>query len=162
MIYLRGSLSHGTPGHIHRDQWDVALPEISTILDDAPSNSNTSVSEVRLRGAHSFIALCRLTKILGDVLSVVYSLREEPVEHTLKVLRRQEAAIDDWQDSLPSWLNPGGTEFERDQPGSLNLRLSFLAVKMCICRVALQVISTFSQPCARFTIKLTVIGNPRE
>lgn len=135
----RGSLSHGTPGHIHGDQWDVALPDITTILDDAPANTSTSVSEVRLRGAHSFIALCRLTRILGNVLSVVYSLRDEPVERTLKTLRRQETAIDDWQDSLPAWLNPGRTEFERDQPGSLNLRLSFLAVKMCICRVALQV-----------------------
>ena len=136
---IRASLSHGTPGHIHRDQWDVALPEISTILDDAPI-SNYSESDTRLRGAQSFIALCKLTKILGEVLSVVYSLREEPIENTLKVLRRQEASIDDWQDSLPSWLNPGSSEFEQDQPGTLNLKLSYLAVKMCICRVALQVI----------------------
>lgn len=135
---IRASLSHGTPGHIHRDQWDVALPEISTILDDAPISSYAE-SDIRLRGAQSFIALCRLTKILGEVLSVVYSLREEPIEQTLKILRRQEASIDDWQDSLSSWLNPGGSEFERDQPGALNLRLSYLAVKMCICRVALQV-----------------------
>ncbi|KAH8901631.1 1-aminocyclopropane-1-carboxylate [Thozetella sp. PMI_491] len=131
------SLCHGTPSHIHRDQWDVDLPELRMILDDVPGGE-ASVLDSRIRGAHVFIALCRLTKILGEVLPVIYSVREEPLEHTLKILRRVEASVDDWQDALPSWLNPAGDEFERDQPGSLNLRLSFLALKICLYRVALQ------------------------
>lgn len=132
------SLSHGTPGHVHRDQWDVALPQLDIILDNSQTSS-TATPQARERGAESFIALCRLTQLLGDLLSVIYSLREEPLERMLKTLRRIETAVDDWQDSLPIWLNPGESGFERDQPGSLNLKLSFLAVKMCICRVALQV-----------------------
>ncbi|KAK6077427.1 fungal specific transcription factor domain-containing protein [Seiridium cupressi] len=131
------SLCHGTPSHIHRDQWDVAMPEISTILDDAPFG-DPSVAKARQMGAQSFVALCKLTKILGEVLPIIYSLRREALEHTLKTLRRIETYIDDWQDSLPSWLNPDDVLFGRNQPGALNLRLSFLAVKMCIRRVALQ------------------------
>lgn len=100
--------------------------------------AGVSITETRLKGAHSFIALCRLTKLLGEVLAVIYSLRTDPLEQILKVLRRSDAHVDDLQDSLPPWLNPNDEAFERHQPGALNLQLSFLAVKMCICRAALQ------------------------
>jgi hypothetical protein len=82
--------------------------------------------------------LCRLTKLLGEVLSVVYALPSAPLEPTLKILRRTDAYVDELQDSLPSPLDLVEDNFDRDQPGALNLQLSFLAVKMCICRTALQ------------------------
>lgn len=113
------------------------MPGLETILDDMSSTSSAYLS--RMKGAQSFIALCELTKLLGDVLSVIYALRPDPLEQTLKVLRRVETRVDDWQDSLPGWLDPCSNFFERNQPGSLNLRLSYLAIKMCICRAALQV-----------------------
>lgn len=122
------------------------LPTMDTILDGAVSESSSTVSEARRKGAQSFIGLCRLTKILGELLSTIYCLRNEPLEHVLRNLRRIETSIDDWQESLPPWLNPEHGNFERYQPGSLNLRLSFLAVKMCICRVALQVCFTYYLP----------------
>lgn len=133
----RASLCHGTPGHIHRDQWDVDLPTLSTIFDHAKAPSAPQ-SEPRLKGARSFIALCQLTKLLEEALSIVFSLRQDPLEQILRNLRRIDANIDEWQDSLPLWLNPSDATFERNQPGFLNLQISFLTVKLCVCRAAWQ------------------------
>ncbi|KAH7374851.1 putative Zn(II)2Cys6 transcription factor [Plectosphaerella cucumerina] len=132
------SLCHGTPGHIHRDQWDVDLPDLNIVNDDVAAGA--SVTQTRLRGAHSFILLCQLTNLLSEVLAIVYSLRSDPLEQTLRVLRRIDAHVDELQDSLPPWLNPADETFasSRREPGALNLQLSFLAVKICICRAALQ------------------------
>lgn len=55
--------------------------------------------------------------------------------------------MDEWEDELPYFLRPNGSDLQRDAPGALNLQLSFLAVKMLICRVAVQVrLPLFSSP----------------
>ena len=131
------SLCHGTPSHIHRYQWDVPLPEVA-ILSDGASIGDDHHAETRLKGAQSFIALCQLTNILGEVLPLVYSLRAQMPDTTMKDLRRVETSLDQWEDSLPEWLTFAASTFERQGPGALNLQLSFLALKVCLCRMALQ------------------------
>lgn len=137
-LSYRSSLCHGTPSHIHRGQWDVQLPELSTVLDDL--DGRNPLPESRIKGARSFICLCRLTQLLEEALEIIYSLQPTPVEGTLDSLTRIDEEVSTLQESLPPELNPSSKNFERLQPGSLNLQLSFLAVKMCLSRAALQTI----------------------
>ncbi|KAH8653573.1 fungal-specific transcription factor domain-containing protein [Xylariales sp. PMI_506] len=132
------SLSHGTPNHIQNDQWDVTLPTLESVAVGSAGDEGFD-SDSHRKGAQSFIALCQLTKILGDILPLVYSLKPQKVEGQWKILRRIETDIDAWEDQLPYFLNPGDDELQRNAPGALNLKLSFLAVKMLICRVAVQI-----------------------
>lgn len=138
MIY-RASLSHGTPPHIHSSQWDVLLPDIDSLLMGTVSTAD-SFPDAWMQGAKSFIALCGLTEILGDILALVYTLKPSREHNCLKSLRRLEAKMDEWEDNLDTWLRPGSLDFQKIAPGALNLQLSSLAVKMCISRIALQVI----------------------
>jgi hypothetical protein len=137
----RASLCHGTPSHIHRDQWDVPLPELDSLLDTI-SGDTAATSEGLAKGAKSFIKLCQLTEILGDVLPLIYALRGSSIDNNMKRLRKLESMTDDWEASLPEWLDAESVAtFQRNAPGALNLRLSFLALKICLCRVSLQVSS---------------------
>lgn len=131
-------MSHGTPPHIQRSQWDVPLPDLDTLLI-SPSTSGGPVSDTRVKGAQSFIALCHLTVILSDILPLIYTLQVSQTNASSKALRRHETALDEWEESLPLWLRPGSAEFERQAAGALNLQLSYLIIKMCICRIASQV-----------------------
>lgn len=133
----RASLSHGTPPHVHSSQWDVPRPEIDSLL--VGTVHTDSSSHARMQGAKTFIALCDLTEILGNILALVYTLKPSKDHNCLRSLRRLEATLDEWEDDLEPWLRPGSLEFQRAAPGVLNLQLSTLAVKMCISRIALQV-----------------------
>lgn len=104
--------------------------------------STHSQVDSRNKGAQIFIVLCRLTKLLGEVLSIVYTLPSVPLEQTLKLLRRIDAYVEELEDSLPPSLGPDEETMGKRPPGALNLQLSFLAVKMCICRAALQATRT--------------------
>lgn len=129
-------------------QFDVEVPDLNLLLiggmdtdDDATDSSGP-----RTAGAHSFRALCRLTEILGDILPLIYNTKRRKGETEVRSLRRIEASLDEWEESLPQWLNPSSLEFQRTRPGALNLQLSFLAIKMCICRVSLLVNPSTGHP----------------
>lgn len=134
----RASLSHGTPPHVQPAQWDVPVPNFDTLLVTTVSGKNSG-TDARLQGAHSFIALCQLTVILGDILPLIYTFNIQTLENYLKALRRHETTLDEWEERLPLWLRPGSEEFDKKSPGALNLHLAFLVVRMCLCRIALQV-----------------------
>jgi hypothetical protein len=122
-------------------QFDVEIPSLNSLLSHGVDIDGDAIHSLDLRtaGAHSFRALCQLTEILGDILPLIYNTRRRKREPEVRSLRRIEAFLDDWEESLPQWLNPTSPDFQRGQPGALNLQLSFLAVKMCICRVSLLV-----------------------
>jgi len=128
LICYRASLSHGTPPHIHAGQFDVAAPDLNCLLFDGCCNSNSiPTSDIRLAGAHSFVALCKLTEILGDILPLIYASKRRHAGDTPKALRRLEASLDEWQDSLPEWLNYNSPDFRRSSPGVLTLRCALEA-----------------------------------
>ncbi|KAL3493915.1 fungal-specific transcription factor domain-containing protein [Aspergillus germanicus] len=141
------SLSHGTPPHIHRSQWDVPLPDSDSLLVDL-SAGQAFPGDVRVQGGHSFVALCSLTTILGQILPLIYALESQSLDHSFRTLRRHETTINEWEESLPSWLRPTSPAFERKAAGALNLQLSFLAVKLCLARMALLEIHRSSEPSA--------------
>ncbi|KAJ4515693.1 hypothetical protein HRR83_004600 [Exophiala dermatitidis] len=133
------SLAHGTPPHIHSQQFDVEVPDLNSLLIGSAMTGDDAgrTSSPRIMGAQSFRALCQLTEILGDILPLIYDTRRGKPDVQLRSLKRIEAALDDWEENLPQSLNPRAPDFQRDQPGALSLQLSFLAVKLCICRVSL-------------------------
>ncbi|KAL3462237.1 fungal-specific transcription factor domain-containing protein [Aspergillus heterothallicus] len=143
------SLSHGTPPHIHRSQWDVPLPDSDSLLGvvDLATGQGLPV-DARVQGGHSFVALCSLTAILGQILPLIYALEIQPLESSFRTLRRHETTLNDWEECLPPWLRPTSPTFERRAAGALNLQLSFLSVKLCLARMALLEIHRSSEATA--------------
>ncbi|KAL3481878.1 fungal-specific transcription factor domain-containing protein [Aspergillus californicus] len=139
------SLSHGTPPHIHKSQWDVPLPDSDSLLVTLAASETLPV-DTRVQGAHSFIALCSLTTILGTILPLIYALEIQPLETSFRALRRHETTLNEWEESLPPWLRPSSPAFERKAAGALNLQLSFLAVKLCLSRIALLEMHRSNEP----------------
>ncbi|KAH8799716.1 fungal-specific transcription factor domain-containing protein, partial [Xylogone sp. PMI_703] len=133
------SLTHGTPPHIFPTQYDVPIPDLNMLLPGkyTPLNNNSKLDD-QLAGAQSFIALCQLTEILGEMLPLIYDLRSQRQDTSLKSLRKLELMVDNWDDSLLEWQKGSSPEFRREAPGALNLHLSFLALKMNICREAIR------------------------
>ncbi|KAM5433623.1 hypothetical protein McanMca71_003308 [Microsporum canis] len=126
------SYGHGVPPHISRNQYDVPLPTISVLVPQA------NPTQQRVRAAHCYIALCQLTEILGDLLPLVYGLQPRPSKETSKILRRMRSDLDRWEDSLPDWLRVPQDQDTPSTSGSSSMQLAFLALKMLVCRVELQ------------------------
>jgi hypothetical protein len=99
----------------------------------AASSSSTQIPE-------TFAHLCRLTKLLGELLPMIYSLRPNHAENW-KQIRRTECALDDWVDVLPDRLNP--TKDFADQfpnvPGASSLWFCFLSLQLVLNRLAFKV-----------------------
>ena len=132
----RGSFGHGVPPQISKNQYDVPLPTVDVIV---PPHLRTTE---RVRAAHCHIYLCRLTETLGELLPLVYGLQHKPARETSKKLRQIRTDLDMWEDSLPDWLrgptiHPGERIY-----GASSLQLAFLAVKMLVSRVELNVSKT--------------------
>ncbi|RFU25191.1 hypothetical protein B7463_g11146, partial [Scytalidium lignicola] len=134
------SLTHGTPPHISPTQYDVPIPDLNMLLpgNHTPLDDSSRDKDDHVAGAQSFITLCRLTEILGEVLPLIYDLRSRKQDTSLKSLRRLELTLDTWEDSLFEWQKGSSPEFWREAPGALNLHLSFLALRMSIFRISLQ------------------------
>ena len=132
LISIRSSLAHGTPPNISRANYDVPLPS-----PDSLTNGGYS-SEASERATASFLHLCLLTQILGDILPLVYALHPNQ-DDMWKSIRRIECALDDWRDALPDFLrNPDVLNGERSN-GTSNLIFCFLSVRVLLCRVAFRV-----------------------
>lgn len=133
----RASLAHGTSPHIHNSEFDVEVPLLHSLVTDAGTvNLDREVLDSVVAGAYCFIALCQLTEILGDILPLIYNTKRGKNYAPLKSLLRLEATLEDWESSLPDWLNPNSGEFRRELPGVLNLYISYLGIRLCMCRVS--------------------------
>lgn len=91
------------------------------------------------RGADCFLALCTLTEVLADILPLIYSLNAKSVKESPRKLRRIQTDLDEWEEALPGWIRDTEDDLAEPQSGSCSLRLSYLAVKMLISRLALHV-----------------------
>lgn len=129
----RSSLSHGTPPNISSQNYDVALPAAAP---DSKNGASSSSSQV----VTSFPHLCSLTKLLGALLPMIYSLRANNVEHW-KQIRRTECSLDDWVDALPDCLNQSekATTEVSAVPGTSGLWFYYLSLKLVLNRLAFRV-----------------------
>lgn len=115
------------------------MPDLGTLGVNSITDEETTISVVRVQGALSFIGLCQLTMVLGEILPLIYTLQPQDPSHALRALRRHETALDEWEEKLPTWLRPGSTSFDRKAAGALNLQLCYLVIKMCVWRTGLLV-----------------------
>ncbi|PYI02696.1 hypothetical protein BO78DRAFT_376485 [Aspergillus sclerotiicarbonarius CBS 121057] len=135
------SLAYGTPLQIHRPQYDVPIP---TISDLCPSSSTSPSHHA---AAHIFIALTTLTELLTLYLEHIYHVSTTtptPPPHNLYSL------LTTWESSLPSPTRPiilRGTHLTT--PGAANLRLAYLAVKLLLCRIELDLNTNHTSPESR-------------
>ncbi|PPJ58228.1 hypothetical protein CBER1_10213 [Cercospora berteroae] len=127
------SLCHGTPPNICRANYDVPL-----FTERAMRGAATSESHIR--SLTTFVHLCSLTQILGDVLPLVYALSRKP-EHALRSIRRIESSMDDWEDSLPDYLRTPayGSAALPAVNGASGLWFYFLSVKLIVHRLAYKI-----------------------
>lgn len=128
----RGSFGHGVPPQISKTQYDVPLPTVDVLT---PPNLRTTE---RVRAAQCHIYLCRLTEILGELLPLVYGLQPKLPRESSKKLRQIRTDLDMWEDSLPDWLRAPIIHGDKIYAAS-SLQLAFLAVKMLVSRVELNV-----------------------
>ncbi|KAL2814540.1 fungal-specific transcription factor domain-containing protein [Aspergillus cavernicola] len=126
-----GSLGHGVPPQIARNQYDVPFPTVEVLVPSALR------SPERVRAAHCHIALCQLTEILGELLPLVYGLQQRFPRETTKKIRQIRTDLDVWEDSLPDWLRSPLDSLEDRIAGICSLQLAFLAVKLLVGRVEL-------------------------
>lgn len=97
------------------------------------SGSSTHATEM-------FPCMCRLTKLLGELLPIIHSLRANNTEHW-KQIRRTECALDDWLDALPDDLNPTKeiADQVRKRPGVSSLWFCYLSLRLVLNRLAFKV-----------------------
>lgn len=141
------------PPQIAKTQYDVPLPTVDGLC---PPNLRTTE---RVRAAHCHIFLCKLTEILGELLPLVYGLQAKLARESSKKLRQIRTDLDLWEDSLPDWLRTPVPNRGEQVYASSSLQLAFLAVKMLVSRVELNVRTTYSRkPYTRSSL----INRPQE
>ncbi|KAF1927942.1 uncharacterized protein M421DRAFT_5608 [Didymella exigua CBS 183.55] len=117
------SIGHGTPPTISPNYHDVPLPSFSDQM------------HVSLQ---TFVQLCKLSRILGDILPLVYSLRETS-DAMKRQLRKVECSLDDWVVELPAQLEPT-CEASFKVNGGSNLWFAYLSMKVLVCRVSFKAV----------------------
>lgn len=117
------SIGHGTPPTTHPKYHDVPLPSFS---DQERASSQT------------FVQLCKLSSILGDILPLVYSLRESS-DAIKRQLRKVECSLDDWVVELDGYLQPT-CEAPFKVNGGSNLWFAYLSMKVLVCRISFKTI----------------------
>ncbi|KAH8728731.1 fungal-specific transcription factor domain-containing protein [Phaeosphaeriaceae sp. PMI808] len=122
------SISHGIPPSINSKYYDVPMASHDMF-------TTTSTSENYVKSTSSFIQLCKLTRILGDILPHVYSLQPD-LDEVQRSLRKTENTLDNWLAALPNYLMPDYSSAASKINGASNLWFSYLSVKLITCRLA--------------------------
>ncbi|KAH0272260.1 hypothetical protein KCU91_g6803, partial [Aureobasidium melanogenum] len=124
------SLAYGTPLLIHRAQYDVPVPSKELL-----AQSRTSTTQHA--GLSIFLAMLTLTDVLSQYLEHVYHIsRVATTDRSPVSPLHLEMFLTDWEDTLDDEtrrLVLRGNDLDR--PGAANLRLSYLAVKLLLCRI---------------------------
>jgi hypothetical protein len=127
------SMGHGIPPTIHPNYYDVPL-----VTSDMLGTSTNL--EKDFQSTLSFVYLCKLTQILGQLLPLVYALQMDLDEMGRK-LRKIECALDDWSVALPEHLAPNQSTAALSVNGSSNLWFAYLSIKLLTCRLGFKVTS---------------------
>ncbi|KAL4964846.1 Zn(II)2Cys6 transcription factor [Aspergillus stella-maris] len=127
------SLAYGTPLQVHRAQYDVPLPTIEDVCPNSTSPSERAAASV-------FVALATLTDVLARYLEHVYLVSNDPSQSKDKDLTEMdlEQILRDWEESLSSDVRHLVLRgINLDIPGAANFRLAYLAVKLLLRRLQL-------------------------
>ncbi|KAL4946056.1 fungal-specific transcription factor domain-containing protein [Aspergillus oleicola] len=127
------SLAYGTPLQVHRAQYDVPLPTIEDVCPNSTSPSERAAASV-------FVALATLTDVLARYLEHVYLVSNDPSQSKDKEMTEMdlEQILRDWEESLSSDVRHLVLRgINLDIPGAANFRLAYLAVKLLLRRLQL-------------------------
>ncbi|PYH97853.1 hypothetical protein BO71DRAFT_317668 [Aspergillus ellipticus CBS 707.79] len=125
------SLAYGTPLQIHRAQYDVPFPTTGDICPPSASQSQIAAASI-------FIALTKLTEVLSRYLEHVYNVSKTPPYPAETSPMALEQLLADWEESLSDDTRRivlRGTHLPA--PGAANFRLAYLAVKLLLRRIQL-------------------------
>ncbi|RSL61821.1 hypothetical protein CEP51_013575 [Fusarium floridanum] len=123
------SLSHGTPPHISKMQYDVPSPTIENLCEKGSSAEKVLKASI-------YVALVGLTDVLDLHLTHIYQLRKTD---ELGDVTHLELALNNWIDSMNDRIRRviiRGTNL--DIPGAPNLRLAYLTVRLLLQRIELE------------------------
>ncbi|KAJ8109449.1 hypothetical protein OPT61_g7453 [Boeremia exigua] len=127
------SVGHGIPPTINPQYHDVPIPTFEFEGDE-----RTHASLQSYRSNVAFVNLCKLSQILGEILPLVYALRESTGEIKRR-LRKIECAIDDWVLALPEFLHPASFA-QHAVNGASNLCFAHLSLKLLVCRLSFKAV----------------------
>lgn len=136
---FRCSLAYGTPLQVHRAQYDVPYPSISDLCSDNASSSHKTSSSV-------FVALTTLTDVLARYLEHVYCVSKSSSSPSEMSTAGLERTLGEWEKSLSGDIRRlvlRGTRL--DVSGAANLRLAYLAVKLLLRRIQLDLCKNAAQ-----------------
>ncbi|KAK1970195.1 fungal-specific transcription factor domain-containing protein [Colletotrichum sublineola] len=117
------SLAYGTPPQLRSGQYDVSLPTVEQLCGPAPDPVDFEATSV-------YLAFVSLSRFLDRYLEHIYDL-----EKTLSIGPYDlEVVLTQWEDSLDPGIRRriihGGDKL--DVPGSANLRLAYLYIKLLL------------------------------
>lgn len=130
-IQYRCSLAYGTPLLIHRAQHDVPIPTSHGLC---ASNFQPS----RIAAASIFVSFVTLTQVLGRYLEYLYRVTKVSHDELETSMEDLELLLGNWEETLSDDTRRAvlrGTHL--DAPGAANLRLAYLAVKLLLRRIQL-------------------------
>lgn len=128
----RCSLAYGTPPQINRAQHDVPFPKLEDLCDASHTPDQ--------KAASIFIALTTLTDVLGRYLEYIYQVSKinHPYPQEMQSATYFEHILSKWEELLPDDIRKlvlRGTHL--NAPGAANFRLAYLAVKLLLRRIQL-------------------------
>lgn len=126
----RCSLAYGTPLQIHHVQYDVPVPTMKDVAEPDAGPAEQLPTSI-------FIAFITLTEVLARYLEHIY--------HVSKDIPPNSASASDFEILLSSWEGKLTDEVRRivirgtdiNAAGAANLRLGYLAVKLLLKRIQL-------------------------
>ncbi|KAL3490188.1 hypothetical protein BJX62DRAFT_238326 [Aspergillus germanicus] len=125
------SLAYGTPLLINRAQHDVPVPTFHSVCADNASPSQTDA-------ATTFISFVTLTQVLGRYLEYIYRVKSSTQDALETPSTEDLEFLGNWEETLSDNVRRivlRGTKFEG--PGAANLGLAYLAVKLLLRRIQL-------------------------
>lgn len=118
------SIAYGVLPHIGKRFYDVPLPTVEALMPARATPAQRCATV-------SFVHLCALTELVGDILPLVYEISPDRVTlgDTVEDLRFQLKKL---EGELPEWLPLP------NKPGTSNLWFCFLSVRLVLSRVNLR------------------------
>ncbi|KAL4932976.1 transcription factor domain-containing protein [Aspergillus undulatus] len=125
------SLAYGTPLQVHRAQYDVPSPSVDDVCSNSAPSSERAAAAV-------FVALATLTDVLARYLEHVYSVSRDFLQSKDMTEMDLEHILRDWEESLSDEVRHLVLRgINLDIPGAANFRLAYLAVKLLLRRLQL-------------------------
>ncbi|KAF2134463.1 C6 transcription factor-like protein [Dothidotthia symphoricarpi CBS 119687] len=115
------SVAYGAPPHISKGYHDVPRPTVNSLI-------TAKATPQQRQAVTCFLHLCTLTELLGDIHPLVYQIEPDRAQ-LAREIERLKRELNDLEAQLPGWLSLPS------RPGSSNLWLCFLSIRLILARL---------------------------